>query len=209
MCVFIEENKNVHVTLHRGDLWGFMEVSPKGPLSHCQHQVCKHLRAQAVKLPNGAGGWDSRVQGTVSHWGQVSAPVPGVQVCGRVKVNVHAPVGMQGSWGGCEPLRVGAMGHPKGLPGQEAKPQCRNVPITHAVFKGQQSPGCSHEGVSHRLLPRLKALRMTRRADSQGKTFWVEHSRTSGVWPEGGRVMSLVLRWTQSPLMPRLFAPGL
>lgn len=47
-----------------------MEVSPKGPRSHCQCQVCKHLPAQAIKLPTGAGGWDQLVEGSVGRGGR-------------------------------------------------------------------------------------------------------------------------------------------
>jgi hypothetical protein len=48
-----------------------MDVSPKGPLSHCQRQVCKHLGAQAVKLPNGVGGQDMLVEGNMSPMGHM------------------------------------------------------------------------------------------------------------------------------------------
>lgn len=66
-------------------------------------------------------------------------------------------------------MRVCSMVHPRGLLGQKPEPQCRSALITHTLFKGQQSPGCSQEGVSHLLL-RLKAVGMGRKADSQRKT---------------------------------------
>lgn len=78
-----------------------MEVSPKGPLSHSQCQVYKHLRAQAIKLSNGVGGKAMVVEGSVSRVVQVPAPVCCVQVCRWVEVNVHALVGMH-MCGHCE-----------------------------------------------------------------------------------------------------------
>lgn len=78
-----------------------MEVSPKGPLSHLQCQVYKHLRARAIKLPNGVGEKAMVVEGSVSRVVQVPASVCCVQVRRLVEVSVHAPVGMH-MCGHCE-----------------------------------------------------------------------------------------------------------
>lgn len=91
-----------------------MEVSPKGPLSHCQCQVCKHLRAHAIKLPNGAGGWDRLVEGNVSHGGRC------LHLCGGVSVGMgesqwaHTPVAVQERMQGCEPWKSVWHGSPQG-----------------------------------------------------------------------------------------------
>lgn len=79
-----------------------MEVSPKGPLSHLQCQVCKHLGAQAIKLPNGAGGWDLAVEGSstctcreleVDRWAKADAyPLMGVPM-GALSVWCGSPQG--------------------------------------------------------------------------------------------------------------------
>ena len=88
MCVFIEENKNPHAMSHRGDLWGLMEVSLKGPLHHGQSQVCRHLGARAIKSPAGDGGCDVPVR-RGNHTVQVPIPIGYVGVCGWVKSTIH------------------------------------------------------------------------------------------------------------------------
>lgn len=127
MCVFIEENKNPHMMSHRGDLWGFMEVSPKGPLHHCQSQVCRHLGAWAMKFPAGDGGWDVPVR-RGNHAVQVPIHTGYVGVCGWVKSIVHMQWVCKGA---C------ICGYHESVAGvtQEAEPQCRRAPITQALFK--------------------------------------------------------------------------
>lgn len=119
-----------------------MEVSPKGPLSHRQCQVRRHLGAQVIKLLAGDGKWDVlRGRGRGSHTVQAPVPVRCVGGCGWMKGNVNM------KWV-CRRACMGGGCH-------EAEPQCQRAPITQALIKGQQSPGCSQEGVSHHLLLRL------------------------------------------------------
>ena len=155
---------------HRGDLWGFMEVSPKGPLHHCQSQVCRHLGAWAIKFPAGDGGWDVPVR-RGNHAVQVPIPTGYVGVCGWVCglytcsgcAREHAYVWVSWECG-------------RGHSGDWATMQ-KGTHYSSSLQK-QQSPGCFQENVSHHLLQKLKALGMSR-----CEHLWAEHSGMDKVWP--------------------------
>lgn len=84
---------------------------------------------------------------------------------------MHTPVAEQKRMQGVSPVRA-AWVTPGDRPlGQEPEPWSRSVSITHVLFKGQRSSGCSHEGISHHLLLRRKAWGMSRKADSRGENI--------------------------------------